>query len=112
VPGGFRVKPAGSREVAARLAGLAPGAPAGRVPDMPGPGISSWEDLSRSYLAATRQRKWVVPVPVPASKAVRNAALLPPPGHTEGARTWDQFLAGELPEHRGGLGPAAGAESA
>jgi hypothetical protein len=79
---------------------------------MPGPGISSWEDLSRSYLAATRQRKWVVPVPVPASKAVRNAALLPPPGHAEGARTWDQFLAGELPEHRGGLGPAAGAESA
>jgi uncharacterized protein YbjT (DUF2867 family) len=103
VPRGFRVQPVDSREVAARLVELALNAPAGRVPDMSGPAISSWEDLFRSYLAATRQRRWVVPVPVPGSKAVRNGALLPPPGHTEGIRTWDQFLAEELPEHRRGL---------
>ena len=70
--------------------------PAGRAPDMSGPEVSSWKDLFRSYLAATHQRKLVVPVPVPGSKAVRNGALLPPPGHTEGVRTWDQFLAEEL----------------
>ena len=101
VPGGFRVQPVDSREVAARLVELALGAPAGRVPDMSGPEISSWSDLSRSYLAATHQRKLVVPVPVPGSRAVRNGALLPPPGHTEGTRTWDQFLAQELPAGRG-----------
>jgi uncharacterized protein YbjT (DUF2867 family) len=96
VPGGFRVQPVDPREVAGRLVGLALGAPAGRAPDMSGPEVSSWEDLFRSYLAATRQRKWVVPVPVPGGRAVRNGALLPPPDHTEGVRTWDQFMAEEL----------------
>jgi uncharacterized protein YbjT (DUF2867 family) len=95
VPRNFRVKPVDSREVAARLVELALGPPAGRAPDLSGPEVSSWEDLFRSYLAATRQRKWVVPIPVPGSKAVRNGALLPPPGHSEGVRTWHQFLAME-----------------
>jgi uncharacterized protein YbjT (DUF2867 family) len=112
VPGGFRVQPVDSREVAARLVDLALGAPAGRAPDMSGPEVSSWEDLFRSYLAATHQRKWVVPMPVPGSKAVRKGALLPPPGHTEGVSTWDQFLAEELPEHRGGPDPASRVKSA
>jgi uncharacterized protein YbjT (DUF2867 family) len=96
VPGGFRVQPVDSRDVAARLVELALGTPAGRVPDISGPEVSSWEDLFRSYLVATHQRKVVVPVPVPGGKAVRGGALLPPPDHTEGARTWEQFLAEDL----------------
>jgi uncharacterized protein YbjT (DUF2867 family) len=112
VPGGFRVQPVDSREVAARLVELALGVPAGRAPDMSGPEVSSWEDLFRSYLAATRQRKWVVPVPVPGSKAVRNGALLPPPRHSEGVRTWDQFLAEDLPEHGSGQDPTSRVKSA
>ena len=96
VPRGFRVQPVDSRDVAARLVELALGKPAGRVPDMSGPGVTSWNDLFRSYLKATQQRKPVVPVPVPGSKAVRNGALLPSPGHTEGRRTWAQFLEGEV----------------
>jgi uncharacterized protein YbjT (DUF2867 family) len=107
VPRSFPVKPVDSREVAARLVELALARPAGRAQDMSGPDVSSWEDLFRSYLTVTRQRKWVVPVPVPGSRAVRNGALLPPPGHTEGVTTWSQFLAMELPEHRGGLDPAS-----
>ncbi|HEX3515895.1 MAG TPA: NAD(P)H-binding protein [Trebonia sp.] len=102
VPGGFRVQPVDSREVAARLVELALGEAVGRAPDMAGPEISSWNDLFRSYLAATHQRKLVIPVPVPGSKAVRNGALLPPPGHIEGVKTWDQFLDEELQEFRGG----------
>ena len=112
VPGGFRVQPVDSRDVAARLVELALGEAAGRAPDMSGPEVSSWEDLFRSYLAATHQRRLVVPVPVPGSKAVRNGALLPPTGHTEGARTWDQFLAEELPQSRGGVDSAARVKSA
>jgi hypothetical protein len=46
-------------------------------------------------------------MPVPGSKAVRNGALLTPPAHTEGVRTWGQFLAEELQEHRSGLDPAS-----
>jgi len=112
VPGGFRVQPVDSREVADRLVELALGEPAGRAPDMSGPEVSSWKDLFRSYLAATHQRKRVISMPVPGSKAVRNGALLPPAGHTEGVRTWDQFLAEELREHRGGLDPASRVKSA
>ena len=112
VPGGFRVQPVDSREVAARLVELALGAPAGRAPDMSGPEVSSWQDLFRSYLAATHQRKLVFPLPVPGSKAVRDGALLPPPGHTEGVRTWDQFLDEELPGRRAGLDPASRIKSA
>ena len=74
---------------------------------MSGPEISSWEDLFRSYLAATHQRKWVVAMPVPGGRAVRNGALLPPRGHTEGARTWDQFLAEELGENGAALNSAS-----
>lgn len=112
VPGGFRVQPVDSREVAARLVELALGAPAGRAPDMSGPEVSSWQDLFRSYLAATQQHKLVLPLPVPGSKAVRDGALLPPPGHTEGVRTWDQFLDEELPGRRAGLDPASRIKSA
>jgi uncharacterized protein YbjT (DUF2867 family) len=108
VPEGFRVQPVDSREVAARLVEFALGEAAGRAPDMSGPEISSWSDLFRGYLAATHQRKLVVPVLVPGGKAVRNGALLPPPGHTEGVRTWDQFLDEELREFRVGRAPAAG----
>jgi uncharacterized protein YbjT (DUF2867 family) len=101
VPAGFRVQPVDSREVAARLVELALGDPAGRAPDMSGPEVSSWRDMFRSYLAATHRRKWLVPMPVPGSKAVRHGALLPTPGHTEGIRTWDQFLAEQLPDSAG-----------
>jgi uncharacterized protein YbjT (DUF2867 family) len=102
VPRGFRVQPVDSRDVAARLVELALGAPAGRVPDLSGPEVSSWQDLFRSYLAATNQRRWLMPVPVPGSKAVRNGALLPPPGHAEGVRTWGRFLAEEVLRNKGG----------
>ena len=51
-------------------------------------------------------------MPVPGSKAVRDGALLPLPGHTEGIRTWDQFLDEELPESRGGPDSASRVKSA
>jgi uncharacterized protein YbjT (DUF2867 family) len=98
VPAGFRVQPVDPGEVAARLVEFALGEPVGRAPDMAGPQVSSWADLFRGYLTAVHRRRWVVPVPVPGSKAVRNGALLPPPRHTVGTRTWDQFLAARLQE--------------
>jgi len=92
VPAGFTVRPVDSRDVAGRLVELALGKPAGRAPDMAGPQVSSWADLLRGYLKATDRRRWVLPVLIPGTRAVRNGALLPPPGHTVGSRTWDQFL--------------------
>jgi uncharacterized protein YbjT (DUF2867 family) len=96
VPAGFTVQPVDPRDVAARLVELALGEPAGRAPDMAGPQVSAWTDLLRGYLRASHRRRWVLPVRIPGTRAVRNGALLPPPGYTAGSRTWDQFLATEL----------------
>ena len=93
VPAGFTVQPVDPRDVAARLVELALGEPVGRAPDMAGPQVSDWTDLIRGYLTASHRRRRVLPVRIPGTRAVRNGALLPPPGHTVGSRTWDQFLA-------------------
>lgn len=92
VPSGFQVRPVDPDEVAARLVELALGKPAGRVADIAGPQVSSWDQLLRSYLRAAHRRRWVVPVRIPGTRAVRNGGLLPAPGYTAGSRTWDQYL--------------------
>jgi uncharacterized protein YbjT (DUF2867 family) len=98
VPAGFRVQPVDPDDVAAHLVELALGEPAGRAAEMAGPEASSWSNLLRSYLAITDRERWVVPVRIPGTKAVRNGALLPSPGHTAGSRTWNQFLRAHLQE--------------
>jgi uncharacterized protein YbjT (DUF2867 family) len=62
VPAGFRVQPIDPDEVAARLVELSLGEPAGRVPDMGGPQVTSWDDLVRDYLRASHRRRWVLPL--------------------------------------------------
>jgi uncharacterized protein YbjT (DUF2867 family) len=96
VPAGFRVQPIDTDEVAARLVELTLGEPAGRVPDMGGPQVTSWADLLRVYLRASHRRGWVVPVRIPGTRAVRAGGLLPPPDRAVGRRTWEQFLTASL----------------
>jgi uncharacterized protein YbjT (DUF2867 family) len=96
VPAGFQVRPVDPGEVAARLVELALGTPVGRAADMAGPQEMSWTDVLHSYLEATHRRRWVVPVRIPGTRAVRDGALLPSPGHAAGSRTWDQFLSARL----------------
>jgi uncharacterized protein YbjT (DUF2867 family) len=98
VPNGFLVRPVDPDDVADRLVELAVGKPVGRAPEMAGPQVSSWVDLFRSYLTATHRHRLVLPVWMPGSKPVRNGALLPSAGYTEGTKTWDQFLAARLPD--------------
>jgi uncharacterized protein YbjT (DUF2867 family) len=92
VPAGFMVQPVDPDEVAGRLVELALGEPVGRAPDLAGPQVTSWADLLREYLKASHRRRWVVPIRIPGTRAVRAGGLLPPPGHTAGSRTWNQFL--------------------
>ena len=96
MPAGFTVQPIDPSDVANRLVELALGEPAGRAPDMAGPQVSDWTALLRGYLAASHRHRWVLPVRIPGTRAVRNGALLPPPGHTAGSRTWSQYLATHL----------------
>jgi uncharacterized protein YbjT (DUF2867 family) len=101
VPAGFRVQPIDADEVAARLVELTLGEPAGRVPDMGGPQVSSFADLLRVYLRVTHRRRPVVPVWMPAIGAIRAGGLLvaeqhAAPEQTTGRRTWEEFLAERL----------------
>ncbi len=101
VPAGFRVQPIDADEVAARLVELTLGEPAGRVPDMGGPRTSSFADLLRVYLRAGHRCRPVVPVWMPATRAIRAGGLLVAeqqvaPEHAAGRRTWEEFLAERL----------------
>ncbi|MFF7750638.1 SDR family oxidoreductase [Streptomyces sp. NPDC007971] len=64
VPARVADQPVEVAEVADRLAELAVGAPAGRVPDMAGPEVRSFDSLARSYLRATGRRRAVANVPL------------------------------------------------
>lgn len=105
VPAATSFQPVDAGEVAARLAELATGPPAGRVPDMGGPQVRSAADLARSYLRVSGRRRPVRPVRLPgrAAAALRRGDHLAP-GHAEGRATFEDFLASRL-----GAGPSAGA---
>jgi uncharacterized protein YbjT (DUF2867 family) len=101
VPAGVRFQPVDAGDVAARLVELALGEPAGLVPDIAGPRVYRMGELVRSYLAATRRRRLLLPVPAAgrAYRAIRAGANLAPDG-TLGTRTWEEYLAARLGEER------------
>jgi uncharacterized protein YbjT (DUF2867 family) len=94
VPAATSFQPIEAGEVAARLAGLATGPPAGRVPDMGGPEVRGAGDLARSYLTARGRRRPVLPVRLPgaAFAGYRDGYHLAPDNAT-GRITFAQFLA-------------------
>jgi uncharacterized protein YbjT (DUF2867 family) len=99
VPAGVRFQPVDAGEVAARLAELALGTPAGLVPDLAGPRVYPMAELLRGYLRARRQHRLLLPVRLPgqAARAVRAGANLAP-GRAVGHRTWEDFLAERVPK--------------
>ncbi|WP_138897656.1 SDR family oxidoreductase, partial [Streptomyces chryseus] len=70
LPAGVAVQPIEVAEVAARLAELATGAPAGRVLDLGGPEVRSFPELARAYLRASGRRRTLLNVRL-AGKAYR-----------------------------------------
>ena len=97
LPAGFRFQPVDEGEVAARLAELALGKPAGLVPDMAGPKVYSMAELLRGYLRASHRQRPIIPVWLPgkAARAFREGANLAPE-RSVGQRTWEAFLADQL----------------
>lgn len=95
VPGGLRFQPVDSGEVAARLVELTLAAPAGLVPDLPGPTVYGMADLMRGYLQATGRHRLMMPVRMPgkAGRAYREGANLSLDVAATGKRTWEDFLA-------------------
>ncbi len=102
-PAGFSFQPVDAGEVAARLAELALGAPAGLVPDMAGPEVYPVAGLIRGYLHAAGKRRPLVPLWLPgrAARAVRAGAILAP-DRAVGRRSWEEFLADRVGPARAG----------
>jgi uncharacterized protein YbjT (DUF2867 family) len=94
VPSGMRFQPVETDEVAARLASLALGGPAGLVPDLAGPQVYGAVELVHSYLQADQRRRPIVPLRLPGrgARAIRAGAATAP-GRAVGRRTWEDFLA-------------------
>ncbi|CAL9636615.1 hypothetical protein SUDANB105_06235 [Streptomyces sp. enrichment culture] len=94
LPAGVPDQPIAVAEVADRLAELALGGPAGRVPDMGGPEVRSLESLARAYLAATGRRRRLLRVPLwgSAYRAFRAGGHLTP-GRAVGKGTFEEYLA-------------------
>ncbi len=99
VPGGVRLQPVDSRDVAARLVELTLDEPAGLVPDLAGPNVYGMADLIRGYLRARGKHRLTMPVRVPgkAGRVYRAGENLSLEGADMGTRTWEDFLAERLP---------------
>lgn len=93
LPAGVADQPVEVAEVAARLAALAPAAPAGRVPDLGGPEVRTLPELARVYLRASGRRRRVLEVPLAgrAYRAFRAGGHLVPE-RADGKGTFEEFL--------------------
>ncbi|QKW05457.1 NAD(P)H-binding protein [Streptomyces sp. NA04227] len=98
LPKGVHDQPVEVTEVADRLAELATGAPAGRVPELGGPEILSFEEMATAYLRASGRRRRTVSVPLAGRTyaAVRAGGLLTPE-RAVGKGTFEEFLARRFP---------------
>lgn len=95
VPKGISTQSIDPRAVAARVATLAAGKPAGRARDIGGPRADSIADLFQVYCAAVGRSRPVLPVGAPGKSARAFRAgmnLLPADGEQLG-NTFDEFLA-------------------
>ncbi|MFH8443960.1 SDR family oxidoreductase [Streptomyces sp. NPDC018026] len=103
LPGHVSDQPVEVAEVADRLAELAAGPPAGRVPDMGGPQVRTFESLARAYLDATGRRRAVVNVPLAGKtyRALREGGHLAPE-HAVGKGTFEEYLAARFGGGRDG----------
>lgn len=94
LPAGISDQPIEVAEVADRLAGLAGGAPAGRVADLGGPEVRTLESLARAWMSATGRRRPVLPVRLwgAAYRAFRAGGHLTPE-QSVGKGTFEDYLA-------------------
>ncbi|MDV9171169.1 NAD(P)H-binding protein [Streptomyces sp. W16] len=103
LPAGLRDQPIDVSQVADRLVELATAAPAGRVADMGGPEVRTFDSLARAYLKATGRRRLVMGLRLPGRtfRAFRAGGHLAPERAVEKG-TFEEYLAGRLGEGRQG----------
>jgi uncharacterized protein YbjT (DUF2867 family) len=104
VPAGWRAEPVAVADAAAHLVARVAAGPTGGSTELAGPQVLELAELARQWLAARGARAYVLPVPLPGSRAaaVRAGANLVGPHAERGSLRWAAWLAT----------PAAGAETA
>ncbi|MEU4038540.1 SDR family oxidoreductase [Streptomyces collinus] len=99
LPAGVADQPIEAAEVAARLAEIAAGEPAGRVPDIGGPEVRTFPELAQAYLRASGRRRPLLNVRLAGKTYHRfRAGGHLTPKRAVGKVTFEQFLAGRFPE--------------
>lgn len=93
LPLDFQFQPVATAEVAGALARAATGQPAGRLPDMGGPRLSTLRELATTWLAARGLRRRLLHLPFPGkvAGAFRRGLNTNTEGQ-RGAMTWEQWL--------------------
>lgn len=94
-PRGLRFESVGVDDVAARLAELTLGDPAGRVADLAGPQVHEVAEMVRSFDSArgTSRRSLGIRIPGAVGRAYRAGDNLAGPSAVLGRTTWEEFLA-------------------
>ncbi len=92
-PKGVLLQPIDVSEVAGRLTELTLLEPLGHVPDVGGPEVRTFAELTRSYLEAAGRRRRVLEVPLPGktARALREGAQLAL-DYRYGKLRWEEFL--------------------
>jgi uncharacterized protein YbjT (DUF2867 family) len=95
IPKSFKFQPIETGEVADRMVEDAAKGPVGRLPDIGGPEVLTFEEIARAWQEARGQRRPIVNVPLMGAvakgfKAGYNCA----PEHAEGKITWREWLRG------------------
>jgi uncharacterized protein YbjT (DUF2867 family) len=91
-PNGVNLQPIDIDVVAERLVELVEAGPSGRVADLGGPDVIPMRRLLKDVLRARRQRRLVVPVPLPRrlGTALRDGRMTTSP--TNRGERWDEFV--------------------
>lgn len=97
LPAGWSFQPVDVRDVGPRVACLALGEPAGRVPDLGGPEVFPLDALGRRYLAAMEKHRPILSVPLPGriARAYRTGAHLAS-DQAVGTIPFESYLAEQL----------------
>lgn len=99
IPTSFQFQAIDEGEVADRLVEIVGSAPAGRLDDIGGPEARRLGDLARKWLAARRERRLILPLPVVGKvHSAYRKGLNTCPDKSYGKITWEQWLERKYPD--------------
>lgn len=98
IPFAWKFQPVDAREVAAKVVDVVLSEPAGMLDDFGGPEIRDFKSIATSWLAARKDNRRLVNLPMPFKFSRQWAeGVLTTPDHRSGTVTFDQYLAQTYP---------------